>query len=368
MKYFISNRKLAYVSATIFAVIMIFSFVCSATAQALLQTGETAPNFSVKDMDGKEVSLSQFAGKKAVIILFWSTWSGKASKSFKRLEDYYRKYKDKGIEVMGINADNQTITDEDVEKIRKFVKEMDITFPILLDRGLKTFHAYEIVALPSTVVVTEGKISYELAGFPLMGTEDLFDYLLVLAGEAPKKKMEAKYRPRRDVVADTSLGRNFAAKKKYDQAYPLLQKAIEKDPKYLLPYLELAKLYELEGKDAEAEDILRKALAVEPENVPVMSELGAFLTRKGKAKEAIDILDKASKINSYTPSHYYLAYALSKNGQAKEAMSAFDAALALNPYEPMIYFFRAEHYEANKMLTEASADYRKALELMLKIK
>ena len=368
MRYVCGNRKGVNLRIAVLSIVLFFSFAFSATAQALLNIGGAAPDFSVRDLEGKDVSLSQFAGKKAVVILFWSTWSAKSSKAFKRMQDFYEKYKDKGIQVVGINADNEAISGQDVENIKKFIKETGITFPIFTDKALKTFRAYEIMALPSTVIVTEGKISYELPGFPLIGTEDMFDYLLGLAGETPKKKMEVRYKPQHDAIADTSLARKFVGKKKYEMAYPLFQKAIEKDPKYMLAYIELAKLYELEGKDREAEETFKKALAENAESVPVMSEFGYFLTKKGKTKEAVEILDKAAKMNSYTPSHYYLAYALSKSGQAKDALSAFDAALALNPYEPMIYILRGEHYEMKKMPKEASADYRKALELTLKIK
>lgn len=339
------------------------------SAQALLQTGAQAPDFFLKDIEGKDISLSQYAQKKAVVVLFWSTWSAKSLNALKRFEDFYKKYKDRGIQVIGINADNQTISAEDVEKIRKLISELNITFPILLDKGLKAFREYSVIALPSTIIISEGKITYELPGLPLVGTEDMFDYLLVLAGEQPKKKMmEPKYKPCHDAVANTNLARGFVKKKRYEMAYPLFKKAIEKDPKYILPYVELAKLYERDGKTTEAEGALRKALAIEPDDVVVMSELGYFLTKTGRAKEAVEILEKAVKVNSYTPAHYYYAYALAKNGHLKESLASFETALSMNPYEPKLYSLRAEVYEISKMLKEASSDYRKALELILKIK
>ncbi len=347
----------------------IFSLpIFASTAHALLQTGSQAPEFSLKDIERRDMRLSQYSQKKAVVVLFWSTWSVNSPKAMKRFEEFYRKYRDRGMQVIGINADNQTISVEDRENIRKLVRELDITFPVLLDKGLKTFHDYDVIALPSTVVVSGGKIAYELPGLPLVGTEDMFDYLLVLAGEQPKKKVEPKYEPRHDAVADTNLARGFVKKKRYDMAYTLFKKAIEKDPKYMLPYVELAKLYELEGKNAEAEEILKKALSVEPDNVVVMSELGYILSRTGKVKEAIYILEKAVKLNSHMPIYYYYAYALGKNGQLKKAMNAFDKAISLNPYDPMIYRLRAEVYESNKMQKEAASDYREAIELILKIK
>lgn len=352
----------------LFFFLYLYLFTLPVSAQALLQIGAQAPEFTLKDIDGRDVSLSQYSQKKAVVVIFWSTWSAKSPNALKRFEGFYKKYKGRGIQVLGVNADSQTISNEDMEKIKKLVKDIDITFPMLMDKGLKTFHEYNVIALPSTIIVSEGKITYELPGLPLVGTEDMFDYLLVLAGEQLKKKMEPKYKPRHDAIADTNLARGFVKKKRYEMAYPLFKKAIEKDPKYMLPYVELAKLYELNGKRTEAEEAFRKALAIEPENVVVMSELGYFLTKTGRTKEAVEILEKAVKVNSYTPAHYYYAYALAKHGQMERALNAFDGALYLNPYDPLIYSLRGEVYKNGKMLKESASDYKKALGLILEIK
>jgi len=348
--------------------IAFISFSPVAMAQALLQIGTQAPEFTLNDISGKEISLSEYSGKKAVIVMFWSTWSGKSAKALKRFEEFQRKYGEKGVQVIGINTENQHISEEDIEKVKKMVAEIDISFPVVFDRELKTFHDYSCIALPSTVVVSEGKIVYELPGLPLVKTEDMFDYLLTLAGEHPKKKMEPRYKPRHDAIADTNLGRGFVKKKMYAMAYPFFQKAIGKDPKYMLPYVELARLQETDGNREEAEKTLRQALSIEPLNVAVMSELGYLLSRTGKLEESIEVLDKAAKMNSYTPSHYYLAYALGKNGRTDEAFAAFEEALSLNPFEKDIYLLRGEIFESGGMFKKAAADYRKALELMLKVK
>ncbi|BCB95998.1 hypothetical protein JZK55_09200 [Dissulfurispira thermophila] len=368
MKASFERERILIVQAIVFIALIAGSFIYTATAQALLQIGTQAPEFTLKDIGGRDVSLSQYSQKKAVVILFWSTWSAKSPNALKRFEAFYKKYKDKGIQVLGVNADSQTISNEDMEKIKKLVKDFDITFPMLMDRGLKTFHEYSVIALPSTIIISDGKIAYELPGLPLVGTEDMFDYLLLLAGEQPRKKMEPKYKPKHDAIADTNLGRGFVKRKKYDMAYPLFKKAIEKDPKYMLPYVELAKLYELEGKNKEAEEIFKNALNIEPGNVAVMSEFGYFLTKLGRIKEAIEILDRAVKKNSYTPAYYYHAYALAKNGQLKDSLGAFETALSMNPYDPKLYSLRGEIYKDSKMLKEAASDYKKALELILKIK
>ena len=70
----------------------------------------------------------------------------------------------------------------------------------------------------------------------------------------------------------------------------------------MLPYVELAKLYEIDGKRVEAEEILRKALSIEPDNVAVMTELGYFLTKTSRTAEAVGILGAAVK-RIHTPLH-----------------------------------------------------------------
>jgi tetratricopeptide (TPR) repeat protein len=355
-------------AAVVAAILVIGAFVCTATALALLQIGGKSPDFSLSDIDGRNVTLSQFGQKKAVVLLFWSTWSSNSPRALKRFEDYWRKYGDRGIQIVGINADNQMISSEDAQKVRDMVKQLGITYPMAFDKALSTFNEYNVIALPSVIVAKDGKITYELPGMPLVGTEELFDYLLELAGEPVKKKVALAYQPRHDALADTNLARGFVKKKQNALAYPLFEKAIDKDPHYLLPYIELAKLYELEGKPAEAEGILKKALAAVPGNVVAMSELGYVQAISAKYQEALELLIKAAKDDSYPPAQYYLGYALGLNGQLKEALAVFQRAIEMNPFATVAYRLRAEIYEKNKMEKEAAADYQKALELMLKVR
>jgi Tfp pilus assembly protein PilF len=148
----------------------------------------------------------------------------------------------------------------------------------------------------------------------------------------------------------------------------MLNNAIKEDPGYITAYLELAKLYEANGKLKDAEDILRKAQSIEPDNQIVMSELGFCLTKNDKAKEAVDLLNKAVQLGLFPPSYYYFAYALGRYGQLEKSLQSFEKAIELDPSEIKIYELRAEIFESKNMLKEASADYRKALELILMIR
>ncbi len=196
----------------------------------------------------------------------------------------------------------------------------------------------------------------------------MFEYLAELAGEAPREKPKTGYKARYDAISDLNLAIEFVKKKRYEMAYPFFNKATDKDPKYMMPYIELSKLYELEQKYAEAEAVLRKGLANDPESAAVMSRLGYLLSKNGRLVEAIELLQNAVKSGAYLPSEYYMAYTLGKKGQVKESLDAFSSAIAKMPNDYSVYLLRAEIYTEQRMLKEASADYKKVLENIMGVR
>lgn len=369
MRHFTEKNNRFLVIISMFLVgIFVFCYTGTAATQALHLVGQKPLGFSLKDLNGKTIALSDYSDKKVVVLLFWSTWSKKSKDALIRFNEYHLKYKDKGIQVIGINADNQHITDNDINEIKTLIEELRILYPIVLDNELETFHSYGIIALPSTMVISENKITYALPSFPLVGTEEMFDYLLVLAGEPPRTKVKTKYIPKNNAIATVNLAIKLARRGKMSQkAYLLFKKAIKKDPRYMLSYIELAMLYKVNGKMKEAEAILREALIIEPENQIVMSELGFLFAENDRTQEAIDILSKVVQSESFPPAYYYFAYALGKDGQLEESLASFDRAVELNPFEYKIYELRADIFESNNMLKEASADYNRVMQLILKI-
>ncbi|MEE9524839.1 MAG: TlpA disulfide reductase family protein [Thermodesulfovibrionales bacterium] len=107
-----------------------------------------APPFTLKDIDGNTVSLSDYRGK-IVIIDFWATWCHECEDSSPELDRVYRKYRDRGVIFLGISLDEGG---DAIELVRKFIKKFNITFPILMgDRKLA--NAYYIKGIPTTYVL-----------------------------------------------------------------------------------------------------------------------------------------------------------------------------------------------------------------------
>ncbi len=87
---------------------------------------QLAPEFSLNLLSGGTVNLSDFRGKKPVVVDFWATWCPNCQRDMPHLSSYYDKYKDQ-VEVIGVNLH------ENQNTIQDFIRSRDIHFPIALD-------------------------------------------------------------------------------------------------------------------------------------------------------------------------------------------------------------------------------------------
>jgi len=123
--------------------------------QKSLAVGTQFPDFQVKDLEGKPLSVSQFKGK-VVLIDFWATWCGPCIQELPTVLKAYEKYHDKGFEIIGISLDKEQ------DKLTSFIKEKKMTWPQHFDgKGWQTELAgkYGINSIPATYLLDgEGKI------------------------------------------------------------------------------------------------------------------------------------------------------------------------------------------------------------------
>jgi len=138
--------------------------------------GEIPPDFKLEDLQGREVSLKSYRGK-VVLLNFWATWCPPCRKEIPSMVKLYESYKNKGLEIIGINLDKL-----DKSGIEKFSLEYNINFPILLDPTGKTAALYGITALPATFILDRnGKIQEKVAGGKDWSSEEnlkIFETLL----------------------------------------------------------------------------------------------------------------------------------------------------------------------------------------------
>ncbi len=129
--------------------------------------GKPAPDFSLKDLADKNVSLA--AQKGSVVVLdFWATWCPPCQKSLPHLSQLNSDLSAQGLKVFAIDLR------EAKDVVQKFIDERKLTMPVLLDSDGKTAEQYKVTGIPQTVVIgKDGKVKKVIVGFEPGGEKEL---------------------------------------------------------------------------------------------------------------------------------------------------------------------------------------------------
>lgn len=115
--------------------------------RGVVQVGDEAPNFALRDLTGKVRSLSQFRGK-VVLLNFWATWCGPCRIEMPAMEQLYQTFPRREFEILAVSTDAQGTT-----VTRPFQQRMGLTFPILHDSEYRTGSVYGARTLPITFML-----------------------------------------------------------------------------------------------------------------------------------------------------------------------------------------------------------------------
>ena len=115
------------------------------------------PEIGLKDLQGNLVTAKSLKGK-VVIIDFWATWCVPCKDELPVLEKLYSRYKDRGLVIIAVSVD------KDLAKVRRFLKKMQLTLPVVHDGDHQVSGRYKPPRMPSSYVADQNGIIRHVHG------------------------------------------------------------------------------------------------------------------------------------------------------------------------------------------------------------
>lgn len=156
----------------------------------MLEVGTKAPQFNLLNQDGKEVSLSDFKGKKVILYFYSKDNTAGCTKQACGFSERYPDFLEKGAEIIGVSKDS-------VESHRKFADKYNLTFTLLSDAEKRVIEAYDVwkeknmygkktmgVVRTTYLIDEEGIITKAFA--KVNATKNPEDMLEIIWGNVPK--------------------------------------------------------------------------------------------------------------------------------------------------------------------------------------
>jgi len=113
---------------------------------AIPKIGDKAIDFTLEDLSGKKVKLSDFRGK-VVLINFWASWCPPCREEMPALQAVYQDKQSENLVVLAVDIQ------EDSDTVSRFVQKLGLTFPIAMDTEGEVTEAYGIDSIPSSFFV-----------------------------------------------------------------------------------------------------------------------------------------------------------------------------------------------------------------------
>jgi len=134
--------------------------LAAAPAAGALGSGDAAPQFTARSLDGKApLSLADYRGK-LVYLDFWASWCPPCLVSLPALEELRQEYAARGLEIVAVNLDR------DLEQARRFLRKNPVGYPSATDPEGRIPKSFEVGTMPTSFLIDRnGVIRHVHEGF-----------------------------------------------------------------------------------------------------------------------------------------------------------------------------------------------------------
>jgi len=350
----------------IFPMMILMSIMLvSSVSHARISSGQTAPVFSLQDINGKNFDLSMMKQQQLTILYFFDIESRPSQEGLLSLHNLIKQYKEADLAVWAITISNK-------EKVTSFAKSTGLGFPILLDNSSVSSLYNAGMILPTVCIIGPGikVIDYFQGGGKATET------MLVRIAEAELQRKNVRFAKS---ISDEVIRKNPQnVKAKAIKGYAALKEGNIKEAEKSFNDLQKGKEGRVAGKEGMAAVYARKnqpdkALQMvkeveqeAPDRSYVHVIKGDILYSQNKKKEAEEAYQTAAKKKDAEPyqegvKYNQLGRLYASSGDYKKAQELYDKAVAIDPYYIEGTTNKGLTYEKEGKWDKALESYRQAL-------
>ena len=115
--------------------------------------GHPVPSYRTVALNGDSVALADQKGK-VLLLNIWATWCHPCRDEIPELREIHAKYKDRGLELVGVSVDAEGAEDN----IREFMTEFEMTYPVWLDPAERISAQFLTIGVPTTFLIDKGGV------------------------------------------------------------------------------------------------------------------------------------------------------------------------------------------------------------------